>query len=162
MRAREVAVLRPLMVDELGLVEEHLAHGTAGKHRARLDAQEDGAVVYVIAWLGDRPIGHVLVKWQGASTEAVRSLVGDCPDVEDLFVAPDVRGRGFGTQLLEAAELLARNSGYDRIGLSVGVGNPRARALYERRGFRDLGVAPFVVSGEWGSETCTYLVKSFD
>src|SRR4051812_48593481 len=135
MPARQVAVLRPLMADELPAVEAHLAFGTPRKHRARLVAQEDGAAVYAIAWLGDRPIGHVFVKWNGADAETARSPLTDCPDVEDLFVAPDVRGRGFGTQLLEAAELLVRNSGYDRIGLAVGTDNLRARALYERHGF---------------------------
>ena len=58
--------------------------------------------------------------------------------------------------------LLVRNSGYDRVGLSVGVDNPRARALYERHGFRDLGLAPFLISGAWGSQTVVYMVKSFD
>jgi GNAT superfamily N-acetyltransferase len=148
------------MADELGAVETHLAYGSPGKHRRRLAAQDDGTCVYAIAWRGDRPVGHVLVRWSGTDTPSVRALVADCPDVEDLFVAPDLRSRGFGTQLLEAAELLVRNSGYERIGLSVGLENPRALALYARRGFQDLGAPPFVVSGDWGSETCRYLVKS--
>jgi ribosomal protein S18 acetylase RimI-like enzyme len=158
---RETAVLRPLMADELPLVEAHLGFGTPGKHRARLAAQDDGAVVYAIAWLGDRPVGHVLVKWGGTDLAPVRALVTDCPEIENLFVAPDLRGRGVGTQLLEAAELLVRNSGYDRIGLDVATDNHRARALYDRHGFRDVGVAPFVVSGSRGSETCVYMVKTF-
>ena len=157
----QIAVLRPLMADELAAVEAHLAYGTPGKHRRRLAEQEEGTCVYAIAWVGDRPVGHVLVKWAGSAEAPVRDAVADCPDVEDLFVAPDQRSRGIGTQLLEAAELLVRNSGYERIGLSVGADNPRARALYERRGYRELGIPPFVESGDWGSQTCTYLVKSF-
>jgi ribosomal protein S18 acetylase RimI-like enzyme len=149
------------MADELPAVEAHLAFGSPDKHRQRLAAQDEGACVYAIAWLGDRPVGHVLVRWNGTDTPCVRALVVDCPDVEDLFVSPDVRSRGFGTQLLEAAALLVRNSGYDRIGLSVGTDNPRALTLYQRHGFQDLGVPPFVISGDWGSQTCRYLVKSF-
>jgi ribosomal protein S18 acetylase RimI-like enzyme len=150
------------MADELPVVEAHLAYGSPGKHRQRLAAQEDGACVYPIAWLGDRPVGHVLVRWIGTDTASVRARLTDCPDVQDLFVAPDARSHGYGTQLLEAAILLVRNSGYQRIGLSVGIDNTRAQALYQRHGFEDLGIAPFTISGDWGSETCRYLVKPLD
>ena len=158
----ERVVLRPLMADELAAVEECFAHGTRAKHRRRLSDQEDGLVVYVIAWLPDRPAGHALVRWSGEVAEAVRARLTDCPHLEDLFVAPELRSRGIGSRLLEACEALVRNSGYGRIGLSVGVENPRARSLYERRGYRDAGCGVYELSGEWGREECVYLVKELE
>ena len=55
--------------------------------------------------------------------------------VDGLFVAPQARGRGVGSALLEAVLREARWRGLDEVRLAVADGNPRARALYERHGF---------------------------
>jgi ribosomal protein S18 acetylase RimI-like enzyme len=49
------------------------------------------------------------------------------------------RGRGIGGQLLDALADLARRHGFQRLSLSVEPDNP-ARALYERVGYRQVGV----------------------
>jgi aminoglycoside 6'-N-acetyltransferase len=58
--------------------------------------------------------------------------------VDEIFVAPDVRGRGISTALLQA--LIARRvPGFEAIvavDLEVSPGNARARALYSRLGFQ--------------------------
>lgn len=56
--------------------------------------------------------------------------------LDGLCVAPDQRGRGIGTALLDAAGELARERGLRAVGLSVVDTNPRAEALYRRLGFR--------------------------
>jgi ribosomal protein S18 acetylase RimI-like enzyme len=56
--------------------------------------------------------------------------------MDGLFVAPEARGRGVGTRLLDAIAAEARARGYREVRLDVVDENPRARALYERRGFR--------------------------
>jgi ribosomal protein S18 acetylase RimI-like enzyme len=58
-------------------------------------------------------------------------------------VSPDRRRHGVATLLTEAAENAARARGCARMSLSVSAeGNPAARSLYERLGYRDAGVAP--------------------
>ncbi|MGC9467115.1 MAG: hypothetical protein ACP5HS_00860 [Anaerolineae bacterium] len=47
-------------------VEQQLPYGPPEKHRDRLERQEKGEVSYVIAWDGDKAIGHALMKWLGA------------------------------------------------------------------------------------------------
>ena len=126
-------------------------------------------MVYLIAWHNGAPIGHALLKWQGAEEDQVASVLqGTCPDVEDLFVLESFRSQGVGRQILDAAERLAREHGSRHIGLSVGVNNPRARALYERCGYRDAGLGPLHEHGEYvdasgcrrsWDETCVYLTK---
>ena len=159
-------VVRPLAPDELTLLERHVDQdfGNRGKHRTRLALQEQGQATYLVAWLAGLPVGHALIRWEGAEAEAVRSGLAGCPDVEDLFVVPGLRSSGIGSQLLEAAERLAGDRGRDRIGMSVDVANARARALYERRGYRDAGLGTFVLRGTWvdrdgaeraWAETCT-------
>ncbi len=56
--------------------------------------------------------------------------------MDGICVAEAARGRGVGTLLLAAVEAEARRSGTRRIRLDVIDTNPRARALYERQGFR--------------------------
>lgn len=59
--------------------------------------------------------------------------------LDGLFVAPHARGRGVGTMLLDAVAAEAAARGYAELRLDVIDRNPRARALYERVGFRPVG-----------------------
>ncbi len=53
-----------------------------------------------------------------------------------LRVKPGWRGRGIGTRLIAAAEQVARRAGRTWAQLEVEPHNTRARALYERLGYR--------------------------
>jgi ribosomal-protein-alanine N-acetyltransferase len=65
---------------------------------------------------------------------------GGQADVLTIAVAQAYWGRGIGSALL--AELLrtARDRGCDEVFLEVREDNPRARGLYLRRGFEEIGV----------------------
>jgi GNAT superfamily N-acetyltransferase len=93
-------------------------------HRLRDSLDE---TTYLIAWEGDSPLGHAYLAWE-------RTELG-LPELQDVFVAPERRGEGIGTALTQAAEVLAAERGHSGLSLSVGVGNPRARAFYERLGY---------------------------
>ena len=68
-----------------------------------------------------------------SDTEDVRFLL------DGLFVTPKDRSQGVGTALLWAVVAEARRRGYAQVRLDVIDGNERARALYEREGFRPAG-----------------------
>lgn len=57
--------------------------------------------------------------------------------MDGIFVQPQARGAGVGSALLDAVEALAARLGMARVRLDVIDTNPRARALYERRGYRE-------------------------
>jgi len=57
--------------------------------------------------------------------------------VDDLYVAPEYRGRGLGGAALAAVEAAARELGVRALHLEVERGNRPAQELYRRRGFRD-------------------------
>jgi ribosomal protein S18 acetylase RimI-like enzyme len=59
--------------------------------------------------------------------------------VVDIGFLPERRGRGVGRTLLEWAQQSARAAGAEGIDLQVTIDNPRARALYQRLGFRAEG-----------------------
>lgn len=102
----------------------------------------DPACVVLVARRGGEPLGFVRVHPRG---------VAGSPYVASIAVAPDARGLGVGTALLDAA--VARFSPPARwLFLCVSSFNGRARALYERYGFRVVGDLPdYVVDG--ASET---------
>lgn len=62
--------------------------------------------------------------------------------LDTLAVIPEARGRGVGAALLKAGAERARRVGKPA-GLLVDKTNPKARALYERTGFRKVNDRPF-------------------
>ncbi|WP_158617209.1 GNAT family N-acetyltransferase [Falsigemmobacter faecalis] len=66
----------------------------------------------------------------GVDTDNERFLI------DGLSVSPAFRSQGIGRALLEELASLARAEGYRAMRLDVAESNPRARALYERCGFR--------------------------
>jgi len=60
--------------------------------------------------------------------------------IDGLCVAEGARDRGIGSALIESVCDLARRRGYSAIRLDVVDSNRDARRLYERRGFRAVGL----------------------
>jgi GNAT superfamily N-acetyltransferase len=46
---------------------------------------------YLVAWDGGEPVGHAHISWN-------RTTLG-IPEIQDVFVPPELRGRGIGTEL---------------------------------------------------------------
>ena len=76
----------------------------------------------------------VIAGWAGLAAS------GGQGDVLTIGVRPELQGRGVGSTLL--AELLgeAADRGCGEVFLDVRADNERARRLYERRGFKAIGV----------------------
>lgn len=68
-----------------------------------------------------------------------RDLAPDTLLMDGIFVAPSARGMGVGSALLTAVSEHATALGLAQVRLDVIDSNPRARALYERQGFKPLG-----------------------
>jgi ribosomal protein S18 acetylase RimI-like enzyme len=118
-------VIRALADAEVDVVGRAL--GLARLH------QGDG--VYLVAWDGHEPMGHVHV----ARTEP--------PELQDLEVRDAYRRRGVATSLVAAAERDCAERGATRVLVTVSVDNDVARALYFSLGYRDAGLAPRRVVG---------------
>jgi diamine N-acetyltransferase len=59
--------------------------------------------------------------------------------LDELYLRPDVRGQGIGTQALAFAEAASREAGAHTLHLEVGKTNTRAQQLYSRVGFENQG-----------------------
>ncbi len=78
--------------------------------------------------------------WRGLVLSVLeRGLQPGVFQMDGIFVAAEARGQGVGTALLSAIKDHARKSGMSEVQLDVIDTNPRARALYEREGFKAVG-----------------------
>ena len=153
--------VRRLDEEDLPAVERALRR-IPGRHRERFERQSRGEVVYLFAWAGGDPIGHVMLVFGSA-------LGAGAAHVEDLGVDEPWRRRGIGTELMNRCEREALARGYERIEFGVGVDNDSARAFYGRLGYAEVpGQEPYLIRwpqleptgaiGE-GSEWCTTFTK---
>ena len=116
--------VRALAASEVGRLERDEPPGR-GFARAMWALQEEGGSTLLVAWDGDRPVGAGQLD-----------LRGDVPELRNLQVDAAERGRGIGTAIVRAAE---ERVAPGRLAVGVGLDNPRARALYERLGYRGTG-----------------------
>ncbi len=58
--------------------------------------------------------------------------------LDELYVRPELRGRGLGTSLLTAAEGIARDHGAEVLEINVDGADTGARRFYERLGYRNI------------------------
>lgn len=160
--------IKPITERELPLIEHIFNRKKPGLHRVRFKRQQRNEVLYLFVWVDTKPIGHILIKWNG-NEDAKNPHIEECPDLEDLFILEDYRDKGFGTKLLLFAEEQVKEKGYQQVGLAVGIENKYAHSLYQHLGFRDGGFKPYTIcdtynnlSGEkisW-EEKCIYLIKN--
>lgn len=114
-----------------------------------LVARSVGAVVGVCGFYADgmgaadltwKSLRGILSVGQSLRSLLVLSVLGRSERkgtlvLDGFCVDANQRGAGIGTALLDAAERLARQEGLTSLRLSVIDRNPRAEALYKRRGF---------------------------
>jgi len=85
----------------------------------------------------ERPVGAAWLRLLPESDPGYGFVNAETPELS-IGVVKAYRGRGVGTQLLEALVGAAREQGLAAISLSVEQDN-RARGLYDRVGFQQVG-----------------------
>lgn len=106
--------------------------------------------------------GTISATWRGM---LISVLERECEPgtllMDGVFVTPQSRGLGVGSLLLDAIIGHAEAQGLSQVRLDVIDTNPRARALYERKGFIATGEQQIGMLGPlFGFRSATCLVKS--
>lgn len=111
----------------------------------------DMAKVY--GWLGG--------LWRGVLLELLeRDPAPDVLLMDGVVVRADARGMGVGSALLDGIVAEAARRGLSGVRLDVIDSNPRARALYERKGFRATGTSHLgPLRHVFGFEAATTMVR---
>jgi len=119
------------------LLAAQLAEHEIPIESARLAAAIDGALEdprrgsFLLARREGRAVGVAYLSLVWAIEHGGRSAW-----LEELYVVPELRGRGLGARLLDAVLVHARELGCAAVDLEVEASHARAAALYRRAGFR--------------------------
>ncbi|SLN16682.1 putative acetyltransferase [Roseovarius albus] len=76
------------------------------------------------------PIGYIIISF-GWSVE----FAGLDGMIDEIYIRPSVRGRGIGSEVLNALPKALAGAGLKALHLEVNRDNPRARKLYEKLKF---------------------------
>lgn len=110
----------------LGILSLRFSEQKKGKHSPNLPYREllgkYGFIGVIKAWLLDASF-----KYHPPKGELY---------IDSLGVSAEARGNGVGTKLLDFAKAFAEQNGLRRLSLMVMYENKRAKALYERCGYR--------------------------
>ncbi|UCD20970.1 MAG: GNAT family N-acetyltransferase [archaeon] len=162
--------IRPIEKKELGLVNLKLPQESPSLHRRRFKEQEKGNVVYLIAWNNKTPIGHLLVRFNGARYKKVKKYLKKCPHLESLGVGKKVRRKGIATKIVRKAENMLKRKKFGKVGLAV-EDNPKSapNILYKKIGYKDWGHGNVIDIWSFVNkrgkkitrrEKCVYLIKN--
>jgi GNAT superfamily N-acetyltransferase len=99
--------------------------------RFLLERFEHSQSVIFLSFEGAAAVGFTQLYPSFSSGAMARIFI-----LNDLFVAPEARGRGAGSALLHTAAEYARRVGALRLVLSTEVTNATAQSLYERLGWK--------------------------
>jgi len=105
---------------------------SAAEHAARLLMSDPAFGRFCLLTLDGVIAGYLVVTF-GFSLE----FLGRDAFVDELFVLPEFRGQGIGTQALQFAEVVCKETGVRALHLEVEFKKNRTHLLYERAGFRD-------------------------
>ncbi|MDQ3696589.1 MAG: ribosomal protein S18-alanine N-acetyltransferase [Gemmatimonadota bacterium] len=131
LNANGVPGIRPATlkdVDRIAGIEAE-SFSDAWHRRSFVQLVDDGRVFFRVATRPDGGVIGYIVAW----------FVADEGEIANVAVAPDARGRGVGTALLDDAMSAAAGLGVAALYLDVRESNTAARALYASRGFAEVG-----------------------
>jgi GNAT superfamily N-acetyltransferase len=163
--------IRPAKAADLDFLErEFSSNSLSNDQHRRYAVQKSGKGAFLIAWHGETPVGHFLLRWDGPERDPTGQYPPRTPCLEAGGTREEYRRQGVATRIMTEAERLARVRGYNAIGLAVGsTDNPLAKRLYERRGYVDWGKGEFEITWEYKttngrqgteSEICIYMFKA--
>jgi GNAT superfamily N-acetyltransferase len=126
----DVSALVPLM---RGYCEFYGAspsdEGLVEMARALIAAPDEEGMLLVARDETGRPIGFAACGWKWSSLRGARIVV-----LEDMFVAPEARGRGAADALIAECATRARRHGAPVVTWLTAPDNRRAQAVYDRAG----------------------------
>jgi len=108
----------------------------------RHDLQSNSRLL-LAAYSGDRIIGSAQLAFSAWPNSRHRA------ELQKLFVAPALRGKGVGKSLMAAIHNAARQHGRTLLLLNTRRGQP-AEAFYRQVGYREIGVVPGYTMGPAG------------
>lgn len=121
--------IRPARTDDVSALATGAS--TRGLLADRLRRQSEGLGELWVAERDADLVGTIFLWLTDAEEEIVRAKLPDVPLVMNLWVRPDQRCHGIGTDLMDHAEVRLRALGHTRVALGVDSENLTAIRLYK-------------------------------
>ena len=128
---RDILALMPLMRGYCEFYEANPPDSGLDRMARALIAEDDGQGMLLVAEDDGEVIGFAAVGWKWSSLRGARIAV-----LEDLFVAPEARGKGAAVALIAECASRARANGAPVMTWLTAPDNHRAQAVYDRVGGR--------------------------
>jgi len=126
----DVAALLPLMRAYCEFYESDPSDdGLERMARTLIAAPDEDGLLLVARDAAGAPVGFAAVGWKWSSLRGARVAI-----LEDLFVAPEHRGRRIAAELIHACADRTRELGAPSMLWMTALDNERAQAAYERTG----------------------------
>ena len=109
----------------------------AGSHYAE---QRAGHASFLVVWSDGEPVGWAVIQWGDCLGSNAKAAYPGSAEVIHLQVRPELRNRGAGTALLQAAEKAIADRNIAHGAVSVSLENPDAARLFDRCGYHRTGI----------------------
>ena len=131
----DVLEIRPLRAGDPEMISRAMTaigwNKPLSQYERYLAEQTAGTRDILVATVDDGYAGYVTVRW-----ESPYEPFGGIPEIQDFNVLPELRRRGIGTALMDAAEaLVAERSAVVGIGVGLYPDYGQAQRMYVRRGY---------------------------
>lgn len=140
-------------------------------HQRRFMLQQEGKGLYVVAWQESLPVGYVLLHLRHPAHHASWQYYPECAYAEGLATHPDKQRQGIAISLMRSTEAYAKRQA-ENIGLSVGIDNLPAQALYRKLAYQPTDIPFYLVTWNYldkitgkakeEGELCNFWLKRLD
>ena len=120
--------------DFLAAAAQHFFSGSETEARANLGPFDASETSFILAYSEAEPVGTVTVRWQPRYPPFREAAI---PFIQNIEIRYDLRGQGYGSQVLEAVEQLVRARCSSKVGICVALFDAYgpAQRLYAKRGY---------------------------
>jgi ribosomal protein S18 acetylase RimI-like enzyme len=168
--AQDITIATP---EHVALLEEYMStDNMPDTHRQRFKLQQEGKGLYLLAWQEGLPVGYVLLHFRHPGYHASCQHYSECAYIEALTTRPDKQRQGVAASLMKIIDAYAKQHRAESIGLSVGVDNAPAQALYRKMAYKPTDNPPYSVTWNYLDKTtgeikeegelCHFWIKSLD
>jgi ribosomal protein S18 acetylase RimI-like enzyme len=145
------------------LLEEYMPTGSMpDTHQRRFMLQQEGKGLYVVAWQDSLPVGYVLLHFQHPAHHASWQYYPECAYAEGLATRPDKLRQGIAVSLMQSTEAYAKRHQAESIGLSVGIDNLPAQALYRKMAYQPTDIPSYLVTWNYLDKITGYVKEEGD
>jgi GNAT superfamily N-acetyltransferase len=119
--------------DYIATAIQHFFSGSEEEARENLGPFDDAKTSFILAYLGDEPVGTVTIRWQPNYPPFRKAGI---PFIQNIEIRYDLRGKGIGGQVMEAVErFIGERSSKAGICVALFDDYGPAQRLYAKRGY---------------------------